>query len=85
MSLAWFGHHHPLPFSCLWHSFDVNMCASCRRGDTFEAIPPTLQSAFSQLQQESANDVFTDAAKNLCDSGVFDSMSLDQARPTTPL
>ena len=48
------------------------------RGGSFDSVPPTLAVAFDNLQKESANDVFTDAAKNLCDSGIWDSMDIDE-------
>jgi hypothetical protein len=46
--------------------------------NTFDAIPPTLNAAFNQLQKESSNDVWTDAAKNLCDANLWDTMDLDE-------
>ncbi len=47
-------------------------------GSTFDAVPPTLNAAFNQLQKESSNDVWTDAAKNLCDANLWDTMDIDE-------
>ena len=45
---------------------------------TFDAVPPTLNAAFDRLQLESSNDVWTQSAKNLCDSALWDTMDIDE-------
>ena len=47
-------------------------------GNTFDAVPPTLNAAFDRLQLESSNDVWTQSAKNLCDSALWDTMDIDE-------
>ena len=47
-------------------------------GSSFSEIPPSLAAAFDNLQQESSNDLFTNAAKSLCDSGLWSSMDIDE-------
>ena len=49
-----------------------------RPRSTFDAVPPTLNAAFDRLQLESSNDVWTQSAKNLCDSALWDTMDIDE-------
>ena len=46
-------------------------------GPGFEQIDPTLQAMFSNIQN-TVNTPDVDAARNLCDASLWDSMDLDK-------
>ena len=52
-------------------------------GDSFVNVPPTMQAAFTQLQQISANDVYVEQARGICDDQT-DSMTLDESTLNPP-